>query len=260
MKCIYLRTNLVNGKQYVGQTVDFTKRENEWNCDKALYAGSYINNAREKYGTENWTVEVLRECETQDELNEWEIYYIKKLNTKRPVGYNLTDGGGGLSGYHVSEETKEKISKSLKGKYSGEKSPSYGKKHTKEAKQKMSESHTGKKLSEEAKRKIGKKSKGRKLSVIAKEKISKANKGNIPWIKGKHLSNEIKKKISDSLKGRKIPTLYKKVYQYSLDYKLIAIWDRAPGVEEGFRRNKICECCNGIRKTHNGYRWSYKPL
>jgi group I intron endonuclease len=260
MMCIYLRTNKINGKQYVGQTVNFEKRQNEWNCNKAIYAGSYINNAREKYGIENWVVKVLRECDTQDELDEWEKYYIKTLNTKRPFGYNLTDGGGGLSGYCLSEETKEKISKSLKGKYTGEKSPSYGKRHTEEAKHKMSKSHIGKKLSEEHKRKIGEKSKGRKLSQQSKDKISKANKGNVPWIKGKHLSNETREKISASMKGKKKPTIYKKVYQYSLDCKLIRIWDRAPSVDEGFMRNKICECCNGIRKTHKGYRWSYKPL
>lgn len=70
MMCIYLRTNKLNGKQYVGQTVDFEKREREWRCYKAEYAGSYINHAREKYGIENWTVEILRICNKEDDLDQ----------------------------------------------------------------------------------------------------------------------------------------------------------------------------------------------
>lgn len=109
MKCIYLRTNLVNGKQYVGQTNDFKQRECDWKCTKSSYAGAYIDNARKKYGLENWKVEILKECDTQEELNEWEIYYIKKYNTKKPNGYNLTDGGNSTTGYKHTEETIERI-------------------------------------------------------------------------------------------------------------------------------------------------------
>lgn len=109
MKCIYVRTNLVNGKQYVGQANDFKQREAEWRCTKHHYAGALIDNARAKYGLENWKVDVLRECETQEELNEWEMYYIKFLNTKTPNGYNLTDGGGTSSGYKLTSEHIERI-------------------------------------------------------------------------------------------------------------------------------------------------------
>ena len=76
MKCIYLRTNLVNGKQYVGQTNDFKQREYDWKCLKAIYANKYLSCARMKYGFDNFKVEILRECKTQKELNEWEKYYI----------------------------------------------------------------------------------------------------------------------------------------------------------------------------------------
>lgn len=109
MMCVYLRTNTVNGKQYVGQTKDFKQREYDWKSTKSSYAGAYIDNARRVYGIENFTVEILKECTTQDELNEWEVYYINKYNTKRPNGYNLTDGGGGTIGYKMPEEAIERI-------------------------------------------------------------------------------------------------------------------------------------------------------
>ena len=114
MKCIYLRTNLVNGKQYVGQTNNFKKREQDWMCD-SVYSGGIIDKARAKYGVENFKHEILKECDTQNELNYWEQYYIKELNTKVPNGYNLTDGGGGRSGYKITDEQRIKMSEARKG-------------------------------------------------------------------------------------------------------------------------------------------------
>lgn len=116
MMCIYLRTNLVNGKQYVGQTKDFKQREDRWRCMTHHYAGKLIDNARKKYGFDSFKCEVLKECQTLDELNFWEKYYIEKLNTKTPNGYNLTDGGDGSNGYKHTEEIKRKLSELRKGK------------------------------------------------------------------------------------------------------------------------------------------------
>lgn len=114
MKCIYLRTNIINGKQYVGQANDFEKREQDWMCD-SRYSGGVIDKARAKYGVENFKVEILRECKTKDELNYWEKYYISELNTKVPNGYNLTDGGEGAVGVIISEESRKKMSEVKKG-------------------------------------------------------------------------------------------------------------------------------------------------
>lgn len=54
----------------------------------------------------------------------------------------------------------------------------------------------------------------------------------------------------------------KRVYQYTLDGELVAIW---PSANEAARKLKFCQahitdCCNGKRKTHKGYTWSYIPL
>ena len=108
--CVYLRTNIINGKQYVGQTIDFEKRERDWKCLSNSYAGQVINNARKKYGIENFSTRILKECSTKEELNKWELYYVEKYNTRKPYGYNMTTGGDGIIGYHHTDEIKQKLS------------------------------------------------------------------------------------------------------------------------------------------------------
>lgn len=113
---VYLRTNLINGKQYVGQTNNFKIRNYNWNCLSFNYASKVLNQDREKYGLENWTSETLAEVETQEEAWELEEKYIKELNTREPNGYNYVNGGSGSHGRILSEETKYKIAMKLKGK------------------------------------------------------------------------------------------------------------------------------------------------
>ncbi len=93
MGVIYLRTNTVNGMQYVGQTKNLEQRQRNWKDLNHIYAGPLIERARKKYGTDNWTLEILKECNSLEELNKWEQYYIKKFNTMKPNGYNMTEGG-----------------------------------------------------------------------------------------------------------------------------------------------------------------------
>lgn len=143
MITIYLRTNTVNGKQYVGQTRDIKQRDIAWNCLKNRYANRYIDEDREKYGLDKWESKVLVECD-DSEGDCWEQYYIKELNTKVPNGYNIADGGSGILGVKFSEETKRKLSEIKKGKYDGEKNPFYGEHHSEESRKKMSEAHKGK--------------------------------------------------------------------------------------------------------------------
>lgn len=142
MGVIYIRPNLINGKKYVGQATNLKTRQNRWNDLNQPYAGPAINAARAKYGIEAFGFEILKECDDK-ELDYWEKYYVKELNTKAPYGYNLTDGGGGISGYTLSEETRKKMSEKAKGR-----------KVTEETRKKLSENRKGKKCSEETKKKL----------------------------------------------------------------------------------------------------------
>lgn len=130
---IYKITNMVNGKVYIGQTNDIYTR---WRKHKYTYENPKENNqviyrAMRKYGLENFSFEIILECE-EWELNEWEIYFIEiyksYINRKDSNGYNQNKGGGGVRGLKMSKETKEKMKKSKKN-------------ISKETKQKMKENH-----------------------------------------------------------------------------------------------------------------------
>jgi group I intron endonuclease len=121
---VYLITNSVNGKKYVGVTSrGYLFRFNEHikasrNCPKTM-----LHHAIRKHGEKNFTIKLL-ESNVSD-LCVWdrEQYYIKFYNTffKNRRGYNMTLGGGGALGYHHTDEAKEKIKKSSTGrKYSEE--------------------------------------------------------------------------------------------------------------------------------------------
>jgi len=127
---IYKITNTINNKIYIGQT---TKTLNErilyhlYDCKTEKLP---LYNAINKYGWNNFKVEVIDNANTQEELNKKEIHWIKELNSLCPNGYNLTTGGS--YGKHL-EETKQK----LRHNQLGSKSSWYGKKHSEETKNKQ---------------------------------------------------------------------------------------------------------------------------
>lgn len=68
----------------------------------------------DKYGLDNFEMSVLKDnLSTQDELDYWERYYISELNSRYPNGYNLTDGGLGTLGFRHTDGEKQKISESI---------------------------------------------------------------------------------------------------------------------------------------------------
>ena len=83
---VYVTTNLLNGKKYVG--VHSTVRID----DGYLGSGLLIRRAIAKYGKENFRREILQICENREESLEREKFWIAELNTKN-AGYNLTEGG-----------------------------------------------------------------------------------------------------------------------------------------------------------------------
>lgn len=112
---IYKTTNLINGKIYIGQSIN--------DDPKYLGSGVFLKNAIEKYGKENFLKEVIDVVDSVDELNEKEIYWIEKYNsTDKNIGYNLCSGGKGFkiyygkSGEQISE-IHENLSKIHKEKW-----------------------------------------------------------------------------------------------------------------------------------------------
>ena len=76
---IYLITNKLDGKKYVGQALDIEKRWKRHISDSKKY-DYVIYRAMRKYGIENFSFEVLEECPV-DKLDEREIFWINKLDT-----------------------------------------------------------------------------------------------------------------------------------------------------------------------------------
>lgn len=97
-KCVYLITNNLNGKKYVGVAEDFKKRMYQHKIGHDA-EHSYIDKAVLKYGWENFTCEIIDNYETLEERKELERRYIELYQTQRQNGgYDLTDGGEDLFG------------------------------------------------------------------------------------------------------------------------------------------------------------------
>jgi group I intron endonuclease len=211
MNFIYITTNKINGKQYIGS------HEGK-ETDNYLGSGKLIKQAIKKYGAENFQRKIIKECDITQNLI-LEEKYIKKYNTLFPNGYNLNKCGGHnifneelknklsyiKTGSIQSEETRKKRSLSLKGKKRKPQSEETKRKISEskkgltpwnkgipwkeETKQKMRKLH--KKFSEETKKNLSIQRKGRVKSdkhckniSISKMGINNPMYGKIPWNKG----------------------------------------------------------------------------
>lgn len=117
MGCVYQAYCVVNGKSYVGKTMEDLNSYKFSHLHSASYGGDRIfHRAIRKYG---WDAFVWTEL-TQDDDEEWLFFmeqkWIKRLGTKVPNGYNMTDEGEGSVGIECSEETRRKRKESLRGK------------------------------------------------------------------------------------------------------------------------------------------------
>lgn len=102
---IYKITNKVNGKSYIGKTrytLEFRWRQHIHCKDNV-----YFHKAIRKYGIDNFSPEILEECDLKD-IDSKEIYYIAKYNTFED-GYNLTRGGDGNRLYIYTDDNYSEI-------------------------------------------------------------------------------------------------------------------------------------------------------
>jgi group I intron endonuclease len=147
---IYKVTNKINGKVYIGQTVrGLHERRRKHNYSKQV---CHFHNAIRKYGKDSFKWEVLEECDTPNELNEMEFHYIEQFNSIEE-GYNMVSGGGVMSGWSHSKETKDLLSKKAKLRHATKGHPNEGRKWSKEIRKRMGESKRGKKQSKQQREK-----------------------------------------------------------------------------------------------------------
>jgi hypothetical protein len=176
------------------------------------------------------------------------IKSIGRIDLKTGPLTNLTDGGDGI--HNLSDKSLRKLKRNRKGKGAGEKNGMYGRKHTQEAKDKVSNANKGRVLSKSHKRKLSRASSGenngmfgKKHSLESKQKITKS-------LEGKKFSEEVKKNISARTKG-KGNSFFGKVHTEKSKQKISDTKKNNPKLYE-----KKCIKCNNlfVAKAHNAKR------
>lgn len=151
---IYKVSNSINQKLYIGLSKNFEYRKRaHYNAIRTGKNQYVIHRAMIKYGVENFKFDIVEQWIVDEpnltkeeikaeykKLKEREKFYIAEWNTLAPNGYNITKGGDGTVGYKRPAESCARISEKRKGKFGGDKNSFYGKAHTIEAKQQMSDS------------------------------------------------------------------------------------------------------------------------
>lgn len=114
---IYKVTNLINGKIYVGKTVNslaYRRRSHE--AGSLRSDGFAFSSAIIKYGKDSFNWQVIDTAVSIGCLNEKECRWIAYFKSHGPDGYNLTDGGEGVLGLRHSKSSRERIGNSLRGR------------------------------------------------------------------------------------------------------------------------------------------------
>lgn len=215
-----------NGKSYIGLTCQTLERRARGGLGYKECTAFY--NAILKYGWDNIEHEVLESGLTFEEACERERYYISYFHSlTTECGYNLENGG--RVNCRMSQETKDKISKTLTGRK--------GTPHTEESKRKLSEATRGKKSpprSEEYRKKLSESLKGRVFTEEHCRHISEGKKG--------------------TQAGKNNPRA-RKVRCVELDIVFDTIKEAGEFVK-GSPKN-IISVCAGRLKTSGGYHWMY---
>lgn len=244
-----------NTSLYIGSTKNHYVR----NCKhfselrKKQHFNSHLQNSWNKYGEENFKIIVLEHCEINDRKireQNWIDYYNASF-TNHKVLFNIENV---VDKSEISEETRLKFVENSSGKNN----PMYGKNHTEETKNKISQVLINGKYIGENNKNYGSKRSEESKKNMSKSRIKMLKIIKHPWIGRKHKESS-KQKISDA-NG-------KPVKQFDRNTgKLIKIWDNAVKVEENLKIDtatiyKVClkqkYKSGSIMKNAGGYYWEY---
>ena len=176
---IYIIANKKNGKVYVGQSKNITRR---WNTHKMMlvkgvHFNPHLQNAWNLNGMKNFKFQILEYCPIE-KLDEREQHYLD-VYVPKGICYNIAiDATSGTRGRRLSDEMREKVRLARTGT-----------KLKEETKQKLRDINTGKSLSLEHRRKIGISNTGKVRSMESVEKRTALYRGR------KQSQQEIEKRV-----------------------------------------------------------------
>ena len=276
MRYIYKLIDPSNNEiRYIGQTDNIKRRYND-------HISSSMNENSDSYDTykARWVrklklngllpiIEIVEECDSLEQSNIRERYYVSKLTNEgcRLTNSYITDVT------EFSSHTREKMSNARKGKtleeiVGLEKSIELKKYYSEKTKlnnpNKNNDPLVREKISNALKEYLSDKENhwayGLKMDDEHNEKLRLAKLNNPKNVGNKKpRTEEQKEKIRNSIKGIKIKRSV--ILQYDLDMNLVNEWKSLREIERSdssLSRSQIAKCCKGNKDTYAGFIWTYK--
>lgn len=253
--CVYVHINKINGKAYVGQSVNIEER---WRSNGKNYEGCpKFYRAIKKYGWDNFEHILIEQNLLREEADQKEKEFIEKYNSIK-AGYNLKEGG--LQG-RLSEQSLIKMGRSV----------SKGFKEHPERIEKIRQKAIGRKVSQDTKTKMMLNS--RKTIVIdidgeigsIRYWAKKLNMNHAPLLykNNNYGIDYLIKYIKLKLKNDSSVSRYKKVYKFDMNTrKLISEYQSIVDAAKDINVSPTCIISAAKGKYHSsgGYFWSYFPV
>ena len=288
MKFIYKIVNMIDGKLYIGKTTqtieerfkehltEVTRYKHCQSSGKDFGYESRLYKAMNKYGIENFRIELVEQVSCDADINEREKYWIKFYNTlDSNIGYNISPGGLGgplFKGHKHTKEAKEKFSLMQKDKhwYNNGKVEIMVLKG-REIPEGFSLGRIYKGLSGKDNPMYGKHNLGRRLTTETKKKLSMSLKERAKnykkiWVTNGTIECQIDtltQTIPDGFwKGRKttLKRNCRAVEMFDMDGNFIKEFNSISSASRysGTRVECIILCCQEKTKSAGGFKWKYK--
>lgn len=254
---IYKFTNNINGKSYIGQSINIDKRVKEhfWKAENEndISFNSILHQAIRKYGAENFSVSVIEECKAEM-LDELEKHYIVEYNTITPNGYNILSGGQQQRAYpNFCKDCGKQITKAA----------TYCKSCALKRQQRKVENIPSKIELASMIKDSGFSAVGRQFGVSGTTIKKWCKSYGIPYLKDELIQwyNEQIGIIDIVVDKKEKVDLKKQVQQIDINTgEVIVIYESAHAAARALNKKNcshITEACNGKLEKVYGYKWQY---